>query len=121
MKFCLALALAVAPIPVATAQTPEALDPLVQAAIKPKDAMVLARSQVEAGALLEALATLDRTLATQPKAKEARLLHASILCRIDDRTGAAMEFGRLKSGDFKKTDWAAARAPCLTSPTAAKP
>jgi Flp pilus assembly protein TadD len=84
----------------------------VQASSKPADGLALAQTQVQAGAWLEALATLDRVLAAEPKHKQARLLHASILCRLDDPTGAAFEFGRLKSGSYNKAEWAAAIAPC---------
>jgi hypothetical protein len=94
------------------AQTLQELDQLVDASAKPKDGLALARTQAGAGAWLDALATLDRVLATEPKSKQARLLHASILCRLDDHDGAKAEFARIKSGDYKKADWAAAMAPC---------
>ena len=97
---------------IATAQSLEALDQLVLASAKPADGLTLARSQAGSGALLDALATLERVLLTDPGNKPAQLFHASILCRIDDRDGAAAEFARLKSKDFKKPEWAAARAPC---------
>ncbi|MFM5895423.1 MAG: tetratricopeptide repeat protein [Novosphingobium sp.] len=96
----------------AAAQSLEALDQLVLASAKPADGLALARSQAGSGALLDALATLERVLLTDPGNKPASLLHASILCRIDDRDGAAAEFARLKAKDYKKPEWAAARAPC---------
>jgi len=96
----------------ANAQSLDALDQLISASAKPADAIALARLQADSGALLDALATLERTLLSDPANKPASLLHASILCRIDDRDGAAAEFARLKSKDFKKPEWAAARAPC---------
>ena len=99
----------------AFAQTIEDLDRLVLASVKPADGLALARSQAGAGELLDALATLDRVLAVDPKHKQAKLLHASILCRIDDREGAAVEFSRLKSKDFKKAEWNSALAPCLAA------
>jgi hypothetical protein len=94
------------------AQTLEELDGLVTASAKPKEGLAMARSQAGAGAWLDALATLDRVLAADPKHKQARLLRASILCQLDDPGGARNEFARLKSGDYKKADWAAAAAPC---------
>lgn len=100
----------------AIAQSLEALDQLVLASANPADGMALARSQVGSGALLDALATLERILLTDPANKPAQLLHASILCRIDDRDGATAEFTRLKAKDYKKPEWAAARAPCEASP-----
>jgi Flp pilus assembly protein TadD len=96
----------------AWAQTLEELDTLVQSSAKPKDGLALARSQAGAAAWLDALATLDRVLAAEPKHKQARLLRASILCRLDDPDGARFEFSRIKSGDYKKAEWAAAIAPC---------
>jgi hypothetical protein len=96
----------------AVAQTVEELDTLVQAGAKPKEGLALARSQAAAGGWLDALATLERVLAVDPKHKQSRLLHASILCRLDDADGARLEFSRLKSGDFKKAEWAEAVAPC---------
>lgn len=107
----LALALVLAAAP-AAAQTLQDLDQLLDASAKPKAGVALAQTQAGAGAWLEALATLDRVLAAEPKHKQARLLHASILCRLDDRDGARTEFARIKSGDYKKAEWAAAMAPC---------
>jgi hypothetical protein len=100
-----------APVP-AAAQTLEELDKLVATSGKPKEGLALARSQAGAGSWLEALATLERVLTVDPKHKQARLLHASILCQLDDLDGARLEFARLKSGDYKKADWAGANAPC---------
>ena len=116
-KFAIAAALLAALTlpPAAFAQTIDDLDRLVLASIKPADGPALARSQAGAGALLDALATLERVLAVDPKHKQAKLLHASLLCRIDDREGAASEFSHLKSKDYKKTEWNAALAPCLAA------
>lgn len=110
-SFALMVASTVLPQP-ASAQSLEALDQLILASAKPADGIALARLQAGSGALLDALATLERVLLTDPANKPAQLLHASILCRIDDPDGAAAEFARLKSKDFKKPEWAAARAPC---------
>jgi thioredoxin-like negative regulator of GroEL len=106
---CVVAALAAAPI---AAQTVEELDQLIQASAKPKEGLALARAQVGAGEWLDALASLERVLAAEPKHKQARLLHASILCRLDDVDGAKVEFAKLKSGDYKKAEWAEATAPC---------
>ena len=116
-RFAIAVALLTSltlPQPV-VAQTIDDLDRLVLASVKPADGLALARSQAGAGELLDALATLDRVLAVEPKHKQARLLHATLLCRIDDRDGAAVEFGRLRSKDYKKAEWNAALAPCATA------
>ena len=112
----LAAALAVMAVimapPGAAAQSLDALDALVQASAKPADGVALARTQVAASAWLDALATLERVLMADPKNKPARLLHASVLCRIDDPAGAAAEFTALKAKDYKKAEWAEARAAC---------
>ena len=100
----------------AAAQSLEALDQLVLSSAKPADGLALARSQVAAGALLDALATLERVLTVDPKDKQARLLHASLLCRIDDRGGASVEFAKLRAKDYKKPDWSAALVPCNAAP-----
>lgn len=100
----------------ASAQSLEDLDRLVQNSAKPADGLALARSQAVAGDLLDALATLERVLAVDPKHKQGRLLHASLLCRIDDRDGAAAEFARLRSKDYKKAEWSAALVPCTAAP-----
>jgi thioredoxin-like negative regulator of GroEL len=94
------------------AQTVEDLDRIVDASAKPAEGYAMAQSQVSSGALLEAIATLDRVLATEPKHKPAKLLRASLLCRVDDRSGAAVAFTRLKEKDYKKAEWAAALEPC---------
>ena len=96
----------------AAAQSLVDLDLLVQGSAKPADGLALARSQAAGGAFLDALATLDRVLAIDPKHKQAKLLHASLLCRIDDADGASLEFGRLKKSSYKKAEWAEAIAPC---------
>lgn len=100
----------------ASAQSLEDLDRLVQSSVKPADGLALARSQAAGGDLLDALATLERVLAVDPKHKQAKLLHASLLCRIDDREGAAAEFARLRAKDYKKPEWSAALVPCIAAP-----
>ena len=112
MAFPMALLCALAAPSGAAAQSLDALDALVQASAKPADGVALARTQVAASAWLDALATLERVLMADPKNKPARLLHASVLCRIDDPAGAGAEFTALKAKDYKKAEWAAARAAC---------
>ena len=96
----------------ALAQSLEELDRLVLSSAKPADGLALARSQAASGEFLDALATLERVLAVAPKDKQVRLLHASLLCRIDDRDGAAAEFAQLRAKDYKMPDWSAAQGPC---------
>lgn len=99
----------------ASAQSLDDLDRLITASVKPAEGLALARSQSAAGSWLEALATLERVLTVDPKHKQARLVHAEILCRIDDLEGASVEFSRLKSRDYKKAEWTAATAACKHS------
>ena len=99
------------------AQSLEELDLLVLSSAKPADGLALARSQAAAGEFLVALATLDRVLAVDPQDKQVKLLHANLLCRIDDRDGAAAEFARLRARDYKPSDWSAAQGPCLAAGT----
>ena len=109
--------LAAAAVPqVAFAQSLEELDRLVLSSAKPADGLTLARSQAAAGEFLDALATLERVLAVAPQDKQVRLLHAHLLCRIDDRDGAAAEFAGLRAKDYKPSDWSAAQGPCLVAP-----
>jgi thioredoxin-like negative regulator of GroEL len=108
----LAAAFAIASAAPLAAQSVEALDRIVDASAKPAEGLAMAQSQVSSGALLEAIATLDRVLASDPKHKAAKLLRASLLCRVDDRSGAAVAFTRLKEKDYKKADWETALEPC---------
>ena len=99
----------------ARAETVEQLDWLSQMAGQPASGLKLASDQAARGELLDALATLERVLTAHPEAKEAQLRHASLLCRVDDREGAAAEFSRLKKRDFGKQAWAEATASCTAS------
>jgi Flp pilus assembly protein TadD len=114
VSFCLLTSLVLPQC--ASAQSLDDLDQLVLGSVKPAEGLTLARSQAAAGSLLDALATLERVLAVDPKDNQAKLLHASLLCRIDDRDGAAAEFDRLRSKDYKKPEWSAALLPCSAAP-----
>ncbi|WP_421853158.1 hypothetical protein [Novosphingobium sp.] len=92
------------------------LDQLSSATDKVDQGMVLARDQIGHGQLLDAAATLQRLMIVHPEALPAQLLHASLLCRLDDRTGAAVEFEALRRKDFKDQDWNEAMAPCSGTP-----
>ena len=78
------------------AATPAELDTLVSASAQPASGIALARKQIRAGNMLDALATLERVMINNPRSSEARLLHASVLCRIDDRRGASVELDTLR-------------------------
>ena len=82
------------------------------AADKGEEVLALAQQQADAGQLLEALASAERARFLDPKLKQARLMHAVLLCRIDDPQGAAIEWNALDKGDFKKKAWKSAKASC---------
>lgn len=99
----------------ASAAQAEAIDELDQAlgsSAKAAQVLDLARQQAAGGQLLEALASSERALFLDSKSQAARLLHATLLCRLDDPRGAAAEFSLLKQRDFKKADWQGATAHC---------
>ena len=74
--------------------------------------MVQARRQIAAGELTQALATLEQAILARPLDGEPRLLHASVLCRLDDVSGSQVEFDRLRGWDFPPELWQEATAPC---------
>jgi len=79
--------------------------------------IAFAREQAKRGEYLEALATLERVLATHPKSHEARLIHAVYLCEIDDVQGGLVELGKLKKKTYGKELLAEARAMCEAGET----
>ena len=105
----LALGLAVQP---AAAQSFEEIDALSDAAQDERTGIRSAQTLAAQGAYLEALATLERMLAVNPKSAEGRLLHALYLCRIDDVRGGLVEIGKLKKKEFGSQTLADARAAC---------
>lgn len=117
LKTCLAAGLALAGTGAAQA---EPIDDLEQALARSQTAaqtLDTARQQAAAGQLLEALASSERALFLDRKSQPARLLHAALLCRLDDPGGATAEFSLLRKGDFKKADWQAATAQCPAAAT----
>jgi len=88
------------------AATPAELDALVGASAQPASGVALARKQIRAGNMLDALATLERVMINNPRSNEARLLHASVLCRIDDRRGATVELDTLRGRTISQALWA---------------
>ena len=97
-----AVAVAALTVP-AVAEPPEQLDQLVVAT--PVAGLALAREQSQAGNLLLALSTIENVLFASPKNKEARLMHAVLLCRLDDLPGAAVHIAQLKRKDYPPADW----------------
>lgn len=109
LALCLPAALA---CQAAAAQTVADLDSLSRAAEQPATGLTLARSQISDGALLDAMSTLERVILNTPDNDEARLLHASLLCRLDDREGSLVEFDALRGRNFPPALWSEATAPC---------
>lgn len=99
----------------ARADTVAEVDSLSRATASQSSGMALARSQVDSGDLLGALASLERMLINNPDALDAQLLHASLLCRLDDRSGAVIEFDRLRGRGIAEAMWNEAIAPCNTN------
>jgi hypothetical protein len=90
-----ALALALAAVP-GHAQSVDELDALVTASQEEEAGTALAQAQAARGEWLEALATLDRVLAVNPRSQGSRLLHALYLCEVDDKQGGLLELSRLR-------------------------
>ena len=88
------------------------LDPLSRATDDAKTGLSLVREQTAGGDLTGAMATAERLLINHPDSDEAQLLHASLLCRLDDRSGASSEFAALRKRDFRGQAWKDANAPC---------
>jgi thioredoxin-like negative regulator of GroEL len=91
------------------------LDALVDATSKPGSGMTLARSQIADGELTGAVATLERVLMNDPTADDALLLHASLLCRLDDSAGARAEIAEIKSR-VPDRGWSEVTASCGPMP-----
>ncbi|MBK5265019.1 MAG: hypothetical protein JJE34_07290 [Alphaproteobacteria bacterium] len=103
--------MSVAALP-ALADTVAALDMLSRATDNAASGLALARKLIESGDLLGAMASLERVMINHPESNEALLLHASLLCRVDDRGGSLIEFDELRGRDFPDQVWADATAPC---------
>lgn len=88
---CIAAAsvLAAAGPAMAQADPTAELDALSQEWVQAGPGVALVRRQIGAGDLMAAVATLERVL--MGDADAALLLHASLLCRLDDRDGARAE------------------------------
>ena len=88
------------------------LDAMSRASGEVAPGIALARRQIANGELLGALATLERVLTYHPTSDEALLLHASLTCRVDDRSGALIEFEQLDRDSVAAKSWADATAAC---------
>lgn len=74
--------------------------------------LAFAREQTAHGQLLDALSTIERVLLSFPDSDEAKLEHAGLLCRLDDRSGSLVEFDALRGHNFDPTVWSEATRPC---------
>ncbi len=99
-------------VPVHAADPAAPLDALSQATDKAASGLALARDQIDAGQLLDALSTLERLVLNNPDNDEARLLHASVPCRIDDLPGSMVEFDDLRGHELSQDQWTEAVKPC---------
>lgn len=96
----------------AMAATPAELDALARATEQPGTGVALARRQIAAGTMLDALATLERVIINHPLSNEARMLHAGVMCRLDDRSGALVELDGLRGRPIPDALWAEADRAC---------
>lgn len=71
------------------------LDSLSRATADPVSGLALANRQADRGDLIGALATTERIIALHPESDEALLVHAGLLCRLDDLDGARAELAEL--------------------------
>lgn len=97
------------------------LDVLSRATDDSRTGLALARDQIGSGDLSGAMATIERLQINHPESDEAQLLHASLLCRLDDRSGAGSEFAALRKRDFRGSAWKDANAPCAGAGAAPGP
>lgn len=97
----------------AAAATPQQLDVQLRATAQVPSGLGLARRQLRDGDLTGALATVERVIILDPLNAEARLLHASLLCRLDDRTGSQSEFDPMRGHDVPEAMWRDETAPCV--------
>lgn len=95
------------------------IDVIVTASQGVAPAMQLARQQIAEDDLVGATATLERVLIDHPEADDALLLHASLLCRLDDIPGARMEIAQLKGVKGSEAGWAEVTAACGPIPRGA--
>jgi Flp pilus assembly protein TadD len=107
-----ALAMAATPVCAAQAETLAELDAMSDTSVNEEAGVTQAQSQQARGELLEAIATLERVLADNPKSASARLLHALYLCQIDDPEGGRVELGKLDAKLYTDAIMAEVRGQC---------
>jgi thioredoxin-like negative regulator of GroEL len=102
----------------AVAETPEVL---ADAALQIDTGIALARRQITDTDLLGATGTLERVLLAHPQATEARLLYASLLCRLDDSEGAGVELRLLAPEAITDEAWREVTEACGPLPRPGQP
>ena len=91
---------------------PPELEALIAPTLEEASGVALARNQIAASDLLGAVASLERVMLAHPDAVEARLLYASLLCRLDDRNGARLEVSLLRGNAVPEAAWAEVTGAC---------
>lgn len=89
---------------------------LADAALQIETGMSLARRQIAETDFLGAAATLERVLFVHPDAPEPRLAYASLLCRLDDAEGAAVELGLVRPEALTEEAWREVTEACGPMP-----
>lgn len=97
-----------------------AIDSIARDSINVSTGLQLARKRASENDLVGALSTLEILMTLHPESDEAILLHASIVCRLDDRIGSMIEFDYLRGSNFSDDSWAKATAPCQPASSADK-
>lgn len=117
LPICIAMACALGIASPTTAQIDPTveLDMLSRGSVQAGPGIALARRQIGEGDLMAAVATLERVLMGNPNADAALLLHATLLCRLDDRDGARAELAALDR-PVLATAWAEMTGACGAMP-----
>lgn len=97
-------------------QVPAELEALIAPALEEASGVALARRQIADSDLLGAAATLERVMIADPEAIAARLLHAGVLCRLDDRAGARVQLSMLRGQTIADPAWNEFTAACGAMP-----
>jgi hypothetical protein len=88
------------------------IDRVIQDSRSVSSALALARRQIADDDLIAAMGTVERVLIDHPEADDALLLHVSLLCRLDDASGARAELETLRGIAGSDGAWAEVRAAC---------
>lgn len=89
-----------------------AIDALIGESADAASGVALARRQAAAGDLLAALATVERLRLAYQDDEDMWLLHASLLCRLDDGAGARLELDQIGDRPVSDAAWAEVTAAC---------